>query len=195
MELTKRQMDIIEAAIVIIARQGYKELTTKNLARSLNLTESALYRHFVSKAELILAILNYFEGLSGEVISKIKAQRLSAMQRIHQFVLNRYRMFTANPDLGKVLFSEEMFRNDPSLSDHLQKIMRCHRDAVIGYIKAAQEDGTIDKMLDPMDLFRIIVGSMRFIVSQWNLCGQDFDLEQEGEKLFNTIKRLIEVKP
>ena len=41
MDVTKRQMDIVDAAIRIIARKGYRELTTKNLARELKLTEAA----------------------------------------------------------------------------------------------------------------------------------------------------------
>lgn len=188
-------MDLINAAIKIIARQGYKEMTTKNLARSLELTEAALYRHFPSKADLVLAILEYFEDLSGKVVSQIKDQKLPPLERIHQFVLNRYRLFTSNPDLGKVLFSEELFKNDPSLSAHMQKIMHCHREAVISYIEDAQKLRSIDPGLDANDLFRIILGSMRFTVSQWNLSGQIFDLEREGEKLFNTIKKLIEVRP
>ena len=64
MELTPRQDDIVQAAIALIARRGYKFLTTKNLARELKLTEAALYRHFASKDDMIVKILDYFEDLS-----------------------------------------------------------------------------------------------------------------------------------
>ncbi len=192
MDITKRQMDIVEAAIAIIARQGYKELTIKNLAQRLGLTEAALYRHFSSKGELIRTILDYFEQLSGDVITAIGEQNLPPLERIRMFVMNRYRLFTLNPDLAKVLFSEELFKHDPSLGRHMESIIHAHRDAVIYYITAAQAEGSIRKDLDQVDLFRIFVGSMRFTVTQWNLSGQRFDLVQAGEHLFNTIVKLIE---
>lgn len=194
MELTQRQQDIVNAAISIIAEHGYKELTTKNLAQRMQLTEAALYRHFSSKHDLILKILDFFETISASVLSEISRKQLSPLERVHSFVMNRYRLFTANPELAKVIFSEELFRFDPEFLEHMQRITHSHAVAVISYLKDAQKQGLISSRLAPQALFRIIVGSMRFTVTQWNLCGQSFDLVKEGEKLFQTIKQLIEVK-
>ncbi|HPF09236.1 MAG TPA: helix-turn-helix domain-containing protein, partial [Candidatus Cloacimonadota bacterium] len=74
MDITKRQMEIVQAAIQVIARQGYEKLTTKNLANSLGVTDASLYRHFDSKKDLIKMILCYFEHLSCEVIQQIREQ-------------------------------------------------------------------------------------------------------------------------
>jgi hypothetical protein len=40
----------------------------------------------------------------------------------------------------------------------------------------------------------MIVGSMRLLVTQWNLSRHAFDLKAEGNSLFETIKSMIEVK-
>ncbi len=193
MELTQRQDDIVQAAIALIARRGYKFLTTKNLARELNLTEAALYRHFDSKNDLITRILSYFDQLSCQILEEISG--LDPLERLHQFVLNRYRMFAANPDLAKVMFSDELFQYDPSYNVQMQTISGKHRDAVIGYLNDAIRQGQIDPDLVPGQLFRIVVGSMRYTVTQWNMTGQAFDLVDEGEKLFQTIKKLVLSRP
>lgn len=194
MELTSRQQDILQAAITVIARQGLKDLTTKNLAKQMKLTEAALYRHYTSKADLIQHILVYFEELSAKVITEIDSRKLKPLECIRSFVMNRYLLFASKPDLAKVMFSEEFLKTDPSLTYHMQTITHSHMDAIVHYIKKAQTSKDIRKELDPSDIFRIIVGSMRFTVSQWNNSGQSFDLVQTGEKLFNTIIKLIEVK-
>lgn len=194
MELTKRQMDIVSAAITVIARRGYEKLTTKNLAAELGLTEAALYRHFSSKHELVEMVLCYFEKLSCAVIEQIKEQKLSPLDSIRRFVLNRYELFSENPDLAQVMFSEELFRNDPSFTQQYQSIMHIHKEEVITFIKAAQKNGSMDQSLIPLQIFRIIVGSMRLIVSQWNMSGRAFDLNLEGSALLETIIKLIEVK-
>lgn len=194
MELTNRQMDIVKAAIKIIARMGYEKLTTKNLAAEIGVTDAALYKHFSSKRELVEMVLCYFEKLSCEVLTQIKNDCLSPLESIKRFVMNRYELFSANPDMAKVMFSEELFRNDPSYMRQFQSIMHIHRNEVVAYISAAQNDGTINKSLSPMQLFTIIVGSMRLIVTQWNLSSGAFDLYEEGTALLNTIITLIEVK-
>jgi len=61
-------------------------------------------------------------------------------------------------------------------------------------VQAAQSEGSIDSRLDPYQLFRIIVGSMRLIVSQWNMSNCGFDLQAEGKALLETIVNMIEVK-
>ena len=194
MELTKRQEDIIKAAISLIARRGYIALTTKNLARELKLTEAALYRHFASKNELIVRILDYFECISCQVLKDIKDAGLSPLESVERFVTDRYEMFSRRPDLAQVMFSDELFRYDPGFSSHMQGIMQIHREALLGYLRQARKQGLIDPQADPAQLFRIIVGSMRFTITQWNLSGQAFDLSSEGQKLLKTIKKLIEVK-
>ena len=194
MELTKRQEDIVQAAIGIIARRGFQALTTKNIAQSLGLTEAALYRHFDSKKELINQLLVYFEGLSCRILEEISSSNLNPMESVRRFVMNRYRMFTADPDLARVMFSEEPFSHDPSFSSQMQRISGRHREAVVCYLQEGQKLGLIDPNLEPCQLFRIIVGSMRYTVNQWNMGGQSFDLVAEGEKLFQTIKILIQIK-
>lgn len=194
MEITKRQMEIINAAILIIARRGYKDLTTKNLAKEIGLTEAALYRHYDSKHDLIVGILDYFEYLSNEVIDVICCLDSSPIGKIKCFVMNRYELFMNNPDLAKVMFSDELFKNDPRYAQHMQRIMHKHKEVLISQIQQAQEMEIIQPELDAIDLFRIIIGSMRLIVSQWNLSAHAFDLVGEGEHLWNTIEKIIEVK-
>ncbi|MDP2173785.1 MAG: TetR/AcrR family transcriptional regulator [Candidatus Cloacimonadaceae bacterium] len=194
MEVTKRQMDIVEAAISIIANQGYRELTTKNLAQHIGVTEAALYRHFVSKNALISKILDYFEQVSQDVIQKINRSQASPYERVRMFVMNRFQLFISDRDLAKVMFSEELFKSNPTHAEHMQKIMHIHRSEVMGFLIEAQIKGEVDPALDPQQIFRIIVGAMRLTITQWNLSNYAFDLMEEGDKLMNTIKHMIEVR-
>lgn len=194
MNVTKRQMDIVKAAIQVIAQQGYEKLTTKNLAHSLGITDAALYRHFDSKKDLIRMILCYFEHISCEVIQRINALPLSPLEKVHSFVMDRYEMFSEDPDLAMVMFSEELFKNDHAFEEYLLSIMHIHRDEVMGYIMQGQKDNSIRADLNPMHVFRIVVGSMRLMVTQWNFSKHAFDLKTEGRAQLDTIIKMIEVK-
>jgi len=195
MELTTRQKDILKAAIAIIANQGYEKLTTKNLATKIGVTDAALYRHFRSKRELVTMILGYFESISNKVLQEIRDRAYPPLESIRHFVEDRYILFSTYPDLAKVMFSEELFKNDPTFKGQSQCIMHKHKQALENYIIQAQQEGKIRTDLSAKQLFRIIVGSMRFTVTQWNLSDGAFDLKQEGSELIETIMKLIETKP
>jgi TetR/AcrR family fatty acid metabolism transcriptional regulator len=55
--ISDRQIEIIEAAGKILTRSGVGGLTIKNLAKEMHFSESAIYRHFTSKEEIIIAML------------------------------------------------------------------------------------------------------------------------------------------
>ncbi|MEF3695218.1 MAG: TetR/AcrR family transcriptional regulator [Candidatus Cloacimonadota bacterium] len=195
MNLTKRQMELVDGAITIIAEQGLERLTTKNLAAAIGVTEAALYRHFKSKNDLMRMILSYFEKLSCQVLDDIRISELDPVESVRRFVLDRYKLFSGKPALARVMFSEEIFTSSPAFTDHYQKIMHKHKSEMIAYILRGQAEQQIRVNMDSNQIFRIVVGSMRFIVMQWNLSGQHFDLEAEGTALLDTIIELIEVKP
>jgi len=192
--MTERQEQIILTAIALIAREGYKNLTIKKLASELNLSEAALYRHFVNKEDLLLSIMHYFEDISRNVLQEIQKTKLNPLEKIHFFIINRYELFTSNPDLAQVMFSDELFYYDPVFFKQFQKISSNHREVLLNFIEEAQKEGFIQSGINSTQLFTILIGSMRFLITQWNLSGRKFDLVKEGDSLFQTIKNLIAEK-
>ena len=55
-ELSARQEEIIDTAIKLIDAGGIQNLTMKNIARQMGFSEPAIYRHFESKLDLLLAM-------------------------------------------------------------------------------------------------------------------------------------------
>ena len=55
-----RREEIILASTKVIGNEGIKSFTIKKLAMNLPLTEGAIYRHFKSKEEILLAPNNKF---------------------------------------------------------------------------------------------------------------------------------------
>jgi len=192
--MTERQEQIILTAIALIAREGYKNLTIKKLASELHLSEAALYRHFVNKEDLLLSIMHYFEDISRNVLQEIQKTKLNPLEKVHFFIMNRYELFTSNPDLAQVMFSDELFYYDPVFFKQFQKISMNHREVLLNFIEEAQKEGFIKSGINSTQLFTILIGSMRFLITQWNLSGRKFDLVKEGDTLFQTIKNLIAEK-
>ena len=74
MEIKPRQLEIIEAAGKILSVSGVSGLTIKNLAKEMKFSESAIYRHFTSKEEIIIAMLNYIaESIDERLQNTIQA--------------------------------------------------------------------------------------------------------------------------
>ena len=193
MELTQRQEDILQAAISLIAREGFKHFTVKNMAKELKTSEAELYRHFTGKEQVIEAILNYFDSFTDLILVEIEDTELEPLEKAHRFIMDRYQLFSVQNELTMAMFSLEMFYYDRGSNQRVSWIVDKHRNFIISCLQEAQAQGAIDPRHDPMQLFQIIVGSTRFVIAQWHACGQKFDLVEEGEKLLHSIWDLIVV--
>ena len=87
MQLTVRQQEIIDAALALIAEQGIQNLTIKNIAAALKITEPAIYRNFDSKFVILDALLYSFESaFSAGAYRGFRAGPLPASERASLFV-------------------------------------------------------------------------------------------------------------
>ena len=189
-KLTDRQKEIINASIKIIAEEGIQNLTVKNISKSIGFTEAALYRHYDSKHKILCGILDLFEELS--LMSEMSNKKeMSALDNIEFFLMDRYHKFTENKNFAKVIFSEALFIHDPELSIKIRNIIRGNKKIVEKFITIGQKQNEINKELDPISVFRTIIGSMRLLVTQWCYNNYSFDLQKEGKKLWENIKLMI----
>lgn len=188
--MTKKQIEITDVAIKIIAHEGIQNLTVKNIAKNMNFTEAALYRHFPSKKDILLSILVRFEKLS-ENYDEFAKNSENPLKKIEYFVLHRFKRFKQFPELAKVMFLEEVFQHDSDLADGVLKIMQKHTKQLELILNEGRKSGDIRQDIDVKTLFRIIIGSTRLLVTQWSLNNFSFDIQSEGTSLWNNLKRII----
>lgn len=185
--MTEKQSLIVDTAVNLIAENGFKKLSMKKIAEEIGVSEPALYRHFTGKQDIMMAILEKFEQIAHNVISKITDNNLQGLESIKTFILNRYSLFGQNPKLTKVMMSEDIFLYNDELADRMLSIMQNHKKLLLKSINEAEALGEIKPELEPAQLFRIIIGSMRFTINQWCMHNYNFDLKSEGELLWKTL--------
>lgn len=62
-----RREQIIEAAIVLFAQQGFDGTSPKQITRSIGITEGLIFHYFPTKADLLSAVLETRHGCIGEL--------------------------------------------------------------------------------------------------------------------------------
>ncbi|MFT5859704.1 MAG: TetR/AcrR family fatty acid metabolism transcriptional regulator [Flavobacteriaceae bacterium] len=191
MNLSKRQIEIIEAATKLIGKGGVKSLTTKALAAEMDFSEPALYRHFADKNEILKSVLIYYKEILREGLSNVIDSDSTGMEKIKAMIDFQFKHFTKFPAVIMVIFSETSFQYDSELSQIVSGIMLQKSKMVSKIIESGQQEGAIRRDIAPGQLATVIMGSMRFTLLKWRLSNFDFDLIQEGKELWNTIELLL----
>ena len=205
--LTERQSEIVEKAITLISEKGIQHFTIKNLAERMNISEPALYRHFNSKLAILHSILIMFEEKSRDIFSyagdidssidsningSISANTMNYLNLLELFFQKLLNLIYNNKTLSSVIFSEEIFQNDKSLSDAVFHIMETRQQKIISLARAGQNNKTLRQDISAKHISLIIIGTLRFLITQWKLSDYSFNLLKEGKDLWVSIGKILE---
>ncbi len=188
---TGRQWEILNAALDIIASRGIQEMTIKNLARAVKVSEPAIYRHFGSKRQILSSILLYYRQFLMEIFAREApsgSSHADAIGFLYQEIFNGY---MERPQLSMIQFSEELFRHDRRLLQEALGIVELMHDRILGMIKAGVRRGKIQKNVPAKHMAWMVMGTMRMLVTRWRMSGYSFDLAREGRQVFEYIRNIL----
>lgn len=189
---SERQVEIIEAATKRIDNHGIQELTIKNLASDIFLSEAALYRHFKSKNDILVALLRYSILEMRQRIEVIRSNdELNPIEKIVGVFNSQLESFVAKPAIVSVIFSEGIFQFNKELSGILKEMMDMMHAYISQLVEQGQEQNRIRKAIGSETQTTIIMGSMRFTVLKWKISGHQADLVKEGNAVLNGILKMI----
>ncbi len=188
---TKRQQEIILAAIDLIAKNGIQELTIKNLSKKIGVVESALYRHFPGKQDILLGILAVFRENKEAILDAIQAESDSPIKQLKALFEKRFRYFNSHPAVASVIFSEDFFRNDARMSQMVYEIMKTNQAVIAQIVEAGQKANEIRTDLSAKQMAFTLSAALRLIVTQWRLSEFNFDLITEGCVIWATLEQMI----
>ena len=78
----ERKQQILDAAIIVFARQGFHKARMDDIAEEVGLSKGSLYWYFKSKDEIILTLMNHLFMQEAEELNDLLAAELSASERL-----------------------------------------------------------------------------------------------------------------
>ncbi|PKP52156.1 MAG: TetR/AcrR family transcriptional regulator [Bacteroidetes bacterium HGW-Bacteroidetes-1] len=189
--LTDRQLEIIHSSIKLISSRGIQGLTMKNLSKEIGISEPAIYRHYENKIQILISILNYFSSTTQTIFLSEMQKDGTSLEKIERIFINHFKAFSETPSLVAVIFSEEIFRSEPLLSEKVKEIMGRNSNAIQTILEEGKQKGEINPGYNLQHLSIIIMGSLRLLIKQWQMADFNFDLQAYGTNFFRTIKQIL----
>lgn len=191
-QFTNRQIEIMEAATARIDMHGIQNLTIKNLAADLGVSEPALYRHFDGKNEILLGVLRYFiDRMELRLQELLQASYNCDAEQLRAIFMSQLTTFTARPAIVSFMFAESIFQFDDRLNAAVLDIMTIVRSYVEKNIKHGQQTGEYSSFLGAEAITTIITGAMRMAVLTWKLSGRKSNLIRNGTVVLDGIITMI----
>lgn len=189
--ISSRQLEIIEAAGKILTREGVGGLTIKNLAKEMEFSESALYRHFTSKEEIIIALIDYLTANLNERVGTIVRQDIAADEKLTQLFESQLEYFRNNPHFVVAVFSDGLLDESERINEAIYNLMGTLMHHLLPVMIEGQDQGIFTQRVEADALLHIIMGTFRLEMYKWRITGFGFDIIEEGNLMIKQVLQLV----
>ncbi len=186
-----RQEEIKKAVLDIVKTEGIKSVSTKNLAKYAGISEGAIFRHFKSKREIILSIINDVSTDLVESLRKIALDQSDPEKRLFKFICSTISYLTENSGITMLLFSEASHSNDAEMMEKLNYIFNSQRKLVGKIILDGIVEGIWEESISVEDVTLLYMGipitlNINLIISKGIFHQDDF-----CQKMMFLIERIL----
>ena len=182
----KKREKIIGAAIKLLSEKGYSKTKIKDIARQAEVADGTVYTYFSSKEDLMMKALTESLHIKLMEVKQITAKEPDVRAKILKFFDIHAIVFTQNPEIAKFLVEDirqikEYYNKYPKFS-----IFDEYRDYMKDIFNEGIEKGRFRNV--SAEAFALtVIGAMDFVLTQWVLKKQQFDLRTMVFKIIDLI--------
>jgi len=169
----RTRVEILEAAITLFARRGFLATTMAELAKAIRMTPGALYWHFPTKEDLLLAAIEELhERYLKEFVDLLSEQRkLTAKEQLIWFMTRTSQFLRYHREYGIFfgMVAAESADSNERVAEALREKLAIYAMAAGNIIQYGQKKGEFRKDLEPMQTANAMIGGYIGLLLYQNL--------------------------
>lgn len=177
-----RKAQIVRATMALLATTPLERLSTRQIAAELGLTQPALFRHFASRDEILLAVLDDIRAQLGELAATVLARDGAATQ-LRLLMTQLFAFVERHPGLPALLFSSGLPEVGP-LRNALKGLMTMQGALVAELFRHGQASGEFDPAVEAEHAATSFVGLIQGLILQWRLTDRQTELGAQAPAHF-----------
>jgi TetR/AcrR family transcriptional regulator len=115
----QRKLQILEALAAMLEQPRGEKITTAALAKRLDVSEAALYRHFASKAQMFEGLIDFIESSVFGLINQIAEREENGIDQVQSTIQMLLGFAAANPGMTRVLIGDALVGEDERLQTRM----------------------------------------------------------------------------
>ena len=117
----ERKLQILQALAAMLEQPKGEKITTAALARRLDVSEAALYRHFASKAQMFEGLIEFIESSVFGLINQISEREAGGVDQVHAILQMLLSFAANNPGMTRVLTGDALVNEDERLQARMNQ--------------------------------------------------------------------------
>jgi AcrR family transcriptional regulator len=188
---TVRKKQIMDAARKLIMRSGSEHVTIKNMAKEVGISDSAIYRHFRSKTEILSFLA---DNVSAGLIHDIEMARsvgFNSMNIIDEILRTHLSKIKQKRGLSFLVLAEITSFGNKSLNKKVSDNIQIYVDRLRVVLSDGVRAGVVRQDVDLDAAALLLFGMIQGLVNMWALNAYKFDLVKRYSDLWGVCRRSL----
>jgi len=186
---SERRSEILNKSLEIISEKGFYNLTIRNIAAEINISEAAVYRHFKNKKEIVSMLAEEFFSYDKEINNLNKEKK--SFEKLREIILFQLKLFSENPLMTAITFQEEIFREYPEIWSKFNSHREKREELIKNIIKTGKKKGEIKDSIDSESFSTIFMGTIRMTVIKWRGSNFEYSILKKGEEIIKQLEYFL----
>lgn len=187
----ERRVVTVEAVVDLAGSQNPSDITTAAIAKQMNLTQGALFRHFPSKDAIWQAVM---EWVAERLLARVDraAQGIeSPLAAMQAMFMGHVEFVVEHPGVPRMMFGELQRAESTAAKRMVQTLIRSYGERLHRLIEKGKACGELSPTLDGEAAATLFIGTIQGLVMQSLLAGDVGRIRTDAPRVFAIYRRGI----
>jgi TetR/AcrR family transcriptional regulator len=165
----ERRMQILQTVAEMLEQPKGEKITTAALAKKLDISEAALYRHFASKAQMFEGLIEFIEQTVFGLINKITAEEEDGLKQVEGVVALLLGFAQKNRGMTRVLIGDALVNEDERLQARINQFLDRIETTLKQALRIAMTQGKLHAETDTGARANVL---LCYVIGRWQQFGK-----------------------
>jgi TetR/AcrR family transcriptional regulator, fatty acid metabolism regulator protein len=184
---------IIEAAVDVIAENGYHASQVSKIAKKAGVADGTIYLYFKNKEDILISVFKEKMGQFIDQIATAISGKENASEKLLTLIQMHFRQLAANHHLA-IVTQLELRQSNLTLRQEINRILKPYLIVIDGIIKEGIEENLFRNDIHVPLMRQMIFGTLDETVTNWVMNEEKYDLVGLAPSVHELITRGIIAK-
>ncbi|WP_298830473.1 TetR/AcrR family transcriptional regulator [uncultured Planococcus sp.] len=177
---------IIDAAVIVIAENGYHQAQVSKIAKQAGVADGTIYLYFKNKEDILISVFQEKMGVFVSKLEQIISRDLDASTKLGLMIESHFELLASDIHLA-IVTQLELRQSNYEIRMKINNVLREYLKLMDKILVKGMEDGEFDEAMDIRLARQMVFGTMDETITTWVMNDHKYDLVE----LAPQVQRLL----
>ncbi|MGB3260192.1 TetR/AcrR family transcriptional regulator [Paenisporosarcina sp.] len=177
---------IIDAAVVVIAENGYHQAQVSKIAKQAGVADGTIYLYFKNKEDILISVFQEKMGLFVENLKVIISDGSTSSEKLLKMVENHFRVLATDHHLA-IVTQLELRQSNKEIRMKINEVLKEYLMLLDDILIEGLENGEFQEELDIRLARHMVFGTIDETITTWVMNEQKYDLMKLAPKVHRLL--------